>query len=68
MEQRRDGTTRLADGDRVMFGGVSLMGGSISEAARIRAWLDASWVQAPDPSCPTEYLFHVAEVEVIERP
>ncbi len=68
MEQRRHGTTRLSDGDRVMFGGVSLMGDSVQEATRIRAWLDASWVQAPDPSCPSEALFHVAEVEVLERP
>jgi hypothetical protein len=68
MEQRRYGTTRLSDGDRVMLGGVSLMGDSVQEATRIRAWLDASWVQAPDPSCPTEDLFHVGEVEVLERP
>jgi hypothetical protein len=65
---RLAGTTRLPDGDRVLLGGVSLMGDSVFEATRIRAWLDASWVQAPDPSCPSGPLFHVGEVEVLEKP
>jgi hypothetical protein len=68
MDQRRDGTTHLSDGDRVMLGGVPLTQDTPEETERIRSWLDASWVQAPDPSCPRDYLFHVGEVEVLERP
>jgi hypothetical protein len=62
MDQRRYGTTRLSSGDRVMIGGVPLTQDTPEETERIRAWLDASWIQPPDPSCPTEHLFHVGEV------
>lgn len=68
MDQRRYGVTRLSDGDHVMLGGVPLTQDTPEETERIRAWLDSSWIEPPDPSCPTEYLFHVGEVQVLDRP
>jgi hypothetical protein len=65
IEQRRYGTTRLSDGDRVMIGGVPLVADTPEYEERLRAWLEASWVQPPRPSCPAE-LFHVGEVRKLE--
>lgn len=42
IEQRRYGTTRLSDGDRVMIGGVPLGTDNPEDEEGLREWLDAS--------------------------
>jgi hypothetical protein len=66
VDQGRSGKVRLSNSDRLMIGGVPLTQDTPEETERIRAALDASWVQPPDPSCPTENMFHVGEVKKLD--
>ena len=74
---RHGETVRLADGDRIEGGGVSLWPpeGSEGESGpaptpepgrRWGAWLDEAWLAEPDTSCP-ERLFFLSEVSVPKR-
>jgi len=65
-EYRTNGITRLSDGDRVKFGGMSLEQDTPEVTERISAWLEESWIQPPHPSCPTEHRWHVGEVRVLD--
>jgi hypothetical protein len=62
VDQGRSGKVRLSNGDRVRVSGTPLVQDTPEETGQTRIMLDISWVQPPDPSCPTDHLFHVGEV------
>jgi len=63
-EHHQHGTTRLSDGDRVSFGGMALEQDLLEASEGLSVWLEESWVQPPDPSCP-EAMWLVGEVAVL---
>lgn len=65
-EHHINGITRLSDGDRVAFGGMELEQDLLEASEGLSAWLEASWVRPPDPSCP-EAMWLVGEVSVLAK-